>query len=326
MRFAKKFFQDFGLRILALSLALVVWFYVHGDRPQPIYEVTQTIEDVLVEWELDPNYVVTGITSDRVSVTVRGPQSIMAYFSAADIRVSLDAAGLEEGSHVIPLHVDLPSNVRLISMSPNPMEIVLDLWTSKTMAVSLELTEPLPADILLQEAIIQPFEVVIDGAATYVDSVTKVVAPYSYEQLGAQVEDLNLVARDSAGRAVPQVNIQHSVSITLRLLHRKTVAVEIPNREEVLLEEAIASISFEPQEIIILGSKPAVDQLQGVLTEPLPLEEILAVYEEDATREDREEGEEPLSMTLTLTLRLPSGIELLDRDRREINVTILFNP
>lgn len=54
------------------------------------------------------------IVTESVEITLKGKQADLQNISAARMKPSIDVGGLEEGTHSIPLNIELPAGVRLL--------------------------------------------------------------------------------------------------------------------------------------------------------------------------------------------------------------------
>lgn len=65
------------------------------------------------------------ITPSEVSVTVSAKKDVLARLSAYSVEAYVDARGLGEGDHEIPVQVVLPENVFLVGVSPDKVKLSL---------------------------------------------------------------------------------------------------------------------------------------------------------------------------------------------------------
>jgi YbbR domain-containing protein len=62
---------------------------------------------------------------DQVSVTLRGPEAVLAGLDAGDITPVLDVSGLDPGDHEVEPTLDLPNGVQVVSVSPDAVPVTL---------------------------------------------------------------------------------------------------------------------------------------------------------------------------------------------------------
>jgi YbbR domain-containing protein len=62
----------------------------------------------------------------QVALTVRGRANLLAGLDPADLTPTLDASGLDDGEHELTPTVQLPEGVRLVSISPGTVTVVIE--------------------------------------------------------------------------------------------------------------------------------------------------------------------------------------------------------
>lgn len=297
------FSQRVGLRLMAVLLALILWAYVHTERQETVTEVTRTFENVKLDWRVPADYVLTHISSETVAVTVRGPERLVAEMSSDGLLAHLELEPLGKGSHQVPVTVDLPGNMQLVEINPNPIEIILEPWQERLFPVSFELQDALPAGRTLHNVVMEPQVVIVAGAETAVDRVARVVALYNYAQAGHSQEDVKLEARDRNDSPVTAVNIYGAVNIELEIWQNKEVPLQL-NAEESLAGQ----VTLEPATAVITGPDTLVAEISAIevaLGEP----EVLL-----------EKG------SVQLPITVPPGIRLVQPEDSVVTVTLNTQP
>ena len=157
---------NIGTHILALVLALALWFFVmYTQSPTRVIELTtRRFSAVTLELRNQPVGLLTvRQAAPTVGVTMRGPQLLLEGLRAQDVVAYLDLAGLKEGAHHLSVRVSLPHGVEAVSSSPSRVEVVLDQIISTTVHVQLELTGDLPAGYFAPVGQVTPSTVVATG-------------------------------------------------------------------------------------------------------------------------------------------------------------------
>ncbi|MBT9176160.1 MAG: CdaA regulatory protein CdaR [Firmicutes bacterium] len=169
---------DIGTHILALVLALVLWFFVmYTQSPTGVVELhTRRLSAVTLEVRNRP----VGLTLVRqptgaVVLTVRGPRQVLDGLKAQDVVVYLDLAGLNEGTHQLGVRVALPSGVEAVSSAPTRVEVALDQIVSVTLPVKLLLEGSLPAGYFAPPNQVTPSSVVVTGGRSAVARLAPLV-------------------------------------------------------------------------------------------------------------------------------------------------------
>ncbi|MDD4261476.1 MAG: hypothetical protein PHS89_04720, partial [Syntrophaceticus schinkii] len=105
--------NNIGFKLLALFLAFMLWYYVAGQR-DPIIKRDFTLP---VEARgLSSESVLVSPLPD-VQVSTRGMRSIMRDVKGDDIRVYVQISDQEVGEKLLPVQVESPFGVQVVSIS-----------------------------------------------------------------------------------------------------------------------------------------------------------------------------------------------------------------
>lgn len=129
-------------KLIALAVSILLWGMVHmdsGDSTPPTTIIdTKTIEDVKIQtYGFDDSvYSLTGISVDRVDLEVRGRRSDITTIFADKYKVRLDLSNIKEpGTFTLPLSVDKPSGVELVSVNPSVATVTVEKRVTKAVNV-----------------------------------------------------------------------------------------------------------------------------------------------------------------------------------------------
>ncbi len=187
-----------GLRLLALSLSLVLWFFISFERR----EIPAERElEVPVTYSL-PRDLVRLDQINSVQVRLRGATSVVRNLTPFMVDVLVQLPDAEAGSQVVELaetHLSMPTGLTLISFDPPQLVLELDHEISRLLPVEAQLVgEPAagaiwdvprvsPDRVLVRgpESLLQELNflvtspVTLDGHALTFDEVTTVQSPTS---------------------------------------------------------------------------------------------------------------------------------------------------
>jgi YbbR domain-containing protein len=99
----------------------------------PSVSVTITFRELEATRSLSAGVVLVGAASDRtysvgadsVTVTIGGTEGALGAVNPGSFTTTLDVSGLIEGQHEVPVRVDLPPDVRLVSVSPGTVVVFI---------------------------------------------------------------------------------------------------------------------------------------------------------------------------------------------------------
>jgi YbbR domain-containing protein len=153
-----------GLRLLALALAVLAWFAFSGEKREP---QSEKVVEAAVRYDAPENYLLLERV-ETVRITARGPLSKIRSLTApfVDVFVTLPGA---EGEQQVTLGQDqgvLPEGLQLVSVEPNVIPVRLDRYATRVVAVDPDLQgEPAAGARVLRYRVI-PNNVVITGPAS----------------------------------------------------------------------------------------------------------------------------------------------------------------
>jgi YbbR domain-containing protein len=286
-------------KILALALSIILWTIVHVDTA-PANQTTvntesKTIENVKVETEgFDSDKYVLTKDVDSVRMEVRGKKSDLTYKFSDAYRVWLDLSDVKPGDNTLPLMYSTPSGVTLDDMVPSQVNVHIELRTTKSFPVDVNITGEPAAGYKLGTPVIDPVSAEVTLPASELGKVAKVQGNVELDGESESLKDkkLKLYAYDSEGNELKDAVIEPS-----------TVSVEVP-----------ITLPFKslPLDISFTGSLP--DSL--VLSRVTPEQDMVTVYGSEETLLTLSSYEAVLNLSsitaagteqLTLELKPPEG-------------------
>lgn len=160
-------------RILALFLALVLWLSVEGDditHPTPSRESFEEVS--LVTLDLGDGLVVENMPSN-VNVTLEGSEEAIEDITSRDLLAFVDLQGKEPGSYTLPVKVQPPSQLEVVSQSPSSVNVHVETMDSRTFALEVAMLGRDPSSEV--QASLTPNEVTLQGASSTLESVETVM-------------------------------------------------------------------------------------------------------------------------------------------------------
>lgn len=163
-----------GLRLLALAVAVVSWFIVSlQTREIPEFQVVDarlsfSIQDDLII--LDP--------PDEVRVNVRGPASKVRSLTPFQVSVRIDLRDAVKGNREIqlgPKDVNLPEGLEVDSIEPNVLQLQIDITTSAMKPIVARLVGEPSAGAVAQEAEVRPLYALVSGPESRIRDLTNLV-------------------------------------------------------------------------------------------------------------------------------------------------------
>ena len=166
-------FGNFGYKLLAAGVALLLWGVSHGTKPiERGFDVPTALQGV------PESLVVTDQSTDAVNIRVKGSQAALRSFSVADIEYVVDLSGAKPGvtKHEVDAEsVKLPRGAQIVSRSPSSIDFTLEPRGTKAVKVRADLAgEPAPGFVVAAVQV-SPLRVRITGARREVLRLSEVV-------------------------------------------------------------------------------------------------------------------------------------------------------
>ncbi|MGH9465182.1 MAG: CdaR family protein [Thermoanaerobaculia bacterium] len=161
-----------GLRLLALGLALLAWFVVSGEKREPS---SQRVVDTGVRYGVPDGYLLLERV-ETATVGVRGPMSRLRNLAPFQVDVFIKVPSVE-GTVQVPLgadHVALPSGLELVSIEPNVIELTLDREQTEIVEVIPKLSGEPAAGAVVRGARVIPNQALVRGPASRVRDLESV--------------------------------------------------------------------------------------------------------------------------------------------------------
>jgi YbbR domain-containing protein len=126
-------FRHFGLKLLSLAVALLLWMAVAGEET-----VERGLRVPLELQQLPAGVELTGDVPATVDVRVRGGSSTLSQVSAGDVVAVLDLRSARPGRRVFPLTADqirVPFGVEVAQIIPSAITMVFERSASRPVRV-----------------------------------------------------------------------------------------------------------------------------------------------------------------------------------------------
>ena len=291
--------SNFGLKVLALVIAVGLWIAGHRDTERAI--------EVPVEFRnLPADLVVLDNRIDYVVLRLMGPRTLVSTIDSDDLKLRLDLNGAKSGAVSYPLGAssfNIPRGVTVARITPPVVHLRLEPVVHRSLPVTVKLAGKPAAGYQIARTVALPENVSVSGPAEEVRRLTAV------ETLPVDFDEKRGVSK----RAVRLSNDGKPLSI-------------MPEQVEVsvTLEEEEASRDFT-------GVSVRAKDFKGVYT-VIPTAVLLRVSGPKTLVEKLElKGDEVYlnlnglragEHTLPLSVELPAGVRVLEPMPARVRVRI----
>ena len=195
-----QFLRDTGLKLLALLLAVAIWFGIASDRKKATQE--RAFDIPLAFTNVPNNLIMVDPVRESVAVRIRGalaqlPQNITIPIDMADARPGRVRVLIR------PQSLNLPENFEVISMDPATFEVKLEPRRNKVVPIRPFIVGELPkgysydpADIVVEPAtalVSGPLSRIRDFGEVYTDRIILTGRRGTFRQSVGLVSDASLV-------------------------------------------------------------------------------------------------------------------------------------
>lgn len=320
--------------LLCLFAAFLLWIYVMAVE-SPYYEteirsvqVKLENEDVLASAS---GFAIYSGNGTLINITVSGKKSITSKLTADDILATADASLISgTGRQVLPIRIDLPSDVALIGMSQDNVvvfvdENVSDRFTLEVQGKNLELDNT--KYILDENGItLDSDTIAVTGPKRYVDSIEKVVAYVDYSGHTSSFEtQVELEMQDKYGVKVESAYLKctpSAIRATVPIYTYQDVPVEVQFQYG-YLNDTNTTVTVTPSVVRLLWEEAKVPK-DTVLLSPIVIDEKkITGNTYSATRSLRSaenviiDGVQEVNVDVTIDANIGS----IDFELRDIEVT-----
>lgn len=296
-----------GLKVIALALAILLWFYV-GIEKNPFetrfFQVPVTYE------HLDGEMSVNSPTK-QVSITVRARSNQFDSLTAGDFTASVNLSKVKVGDNTIPVMVKSPSHVQVTKVSPQEIVVTAERLDGKRLPVQVLETGQLPNGGKVKKYQAQPREVFIAGDPWLTKQVSKAVVQVNLSDLYESTSlDCPVLLLDRNGQALnlPGTEVKpNTVRLVVTLddvAEEKAVPVVVTINgtagEGYVLKSALAV----PETVTIKGAASRLADIDQLATNPIDISGL---------QKDQQ---------VSVGLNIPEGITVIEPDN--IRVSLIF--
>jgi len=294
--------ENYRTFLWALALAIAVWISsVSSADPDQTRTLNAPVPVQIIGQS--SSLIFSAQPPKSVEVTLRAPSSVWALIENEPSLVSaiLDVSGLSAGEHSRDLQIQVNARpVQIVSVTPRVAVFALEPLITKSMAVDLRVSGEAAVGYQVGESSLEPVEVVISGAQSQVEKVSRVRVSLDLNRIRESFDQtLKVEVLDERGLPVNGVTVSpDAIHVSLPVSQQggyRDVAIKVTTLGRVASGYRLTDISVSPPLVTIYSEDPAlVNSLPGVIeTQPLDLQNA---------QDD---------ITTRLKLSLPAGISVV---------------
>ena len=192
MSLKKSLTENIGVKIIALVVAMFVWFNASGQKEVVwLKMIPITIENV------PDSLVVSGAVPSEVEISITGTKRQLILTGFKRLSLIVDLAGAATGGHRISLssrNIRLPGGIdrhRIRILEPTVLNLSLERLFTRRVQVTLATSGTVPENIILLDGAfsVTPSWVYVKGAAPLVENIETIsTEPIDLSKLKESVE------------------------------------------------------------------------------------------------------------------------------------------
>jgi YbbR domain-containing protein len=251
--------EDWPMKLIALLIALVLWFGVSGQRTMS----TSRIRGVHLSFRVPSGAEISNDPVQEVEITVTGDKRNIDRINKNDLTVTVDLSNYKPSELVVPLKpetvsVELPNSVKLDEIQPNKIVLRLEKSEEKLVEVRPSFEGQLPEGYEIYSTTVVPAKARIRGPESYVSLIDRV--PTERINLDGHKEDF--VARQISVNPVnPKVTFLDAVvdvSIKIGEQRMEKTIINLPVKDELTGKTAKETAS-----VVLYGPRTAIEKVKA---------------------------------------------------------------
>ena len=165
----KHVFHNFGLKLLSLAVAVLLWMAVTRD---PVIEIPISVP---VEFHNAPEHLeISSESIPQVLVRVRGPVREVRLLTSSEVHAVIDLANVQPGEctyDLAPKRIHVPDGLQVVQAVPSQIRISFDRRATRQVEVKPRVIGTFATGYRIEKVTPMPQSVTIVGPAGHVNNV-----------------------------------------------------------------------------------------------------------------------------------------------------------
>ena len=304
--------QKVIVQLVCLLLSIGLWIYVTNiENPIKSYELGRVpVEIKNVDSLKDAGLALAPNQEFYVNLKIEGNSQDLFRVDKSDFTISVDLSEfvLKNGENKIAVNIEsVPNTVKIKNSNGLAITVNTEAYATKEVPVKSKINVMSKSSYYVATPVFSPETIVVSGAESLVNNVTKVVAEGEESNaVKTIIKDYIVIPVDEDDNEIKGVQLsQKWAEATIQINQGKTVPIKINTTGILGRGLKLKSISSTITEIGITGSEAVLNSINEIETETINLSEIT-----DSTNID-------------VALGIPDGI-LIHNGENSITVNIVL--
>jgi YbbR domain-containing protein len=166
-----RLFRHFGLKVLSIALATLLWGLVAGQR-----EAERSVRVPLEYRNIPDRLELLGEPVSLVDVRLRGTSGALGQIRGTDLVAVIDLHGARPGRrlfHILPDDINVPAGITVLQISPSTLSLTFEASAVRTVPVVPDLDDEPAQGYEVHHVSADPATVQISGPFSAVQAVTE---------------------------------------------------------------------------------------------------------------------------------------------------------
>jgi len=280
--------------VISLFASVVLWGYVtnaQGDVVEKTYDGVQVVFKGQDTLQSKDGYVLSNISTNTVSVTVKATRREVSNLSSSDLRATVDVTKFNsEGNYNQSVVIEFPmgsdsGSINVISTSPRNVTFRIDKASSKTLELKGLFTGTVAEGYAEQPAQFNPQTVTINGSESDLSKVAYALIKIDRTNVDKTLQfDSAYILVDDQGNELNLKNVvldTKTVSVTVPITATKEVPLSVNLVDGGGATAQNATIICEPATITIAGDAQTLDGINKISLGAVDLSTFASTFEDN---------------------------------------------
>lgn len=277
--------------ITALILSFVFWLYVTSVEND---NIRQTFRGVRVELAGESllrdskNLVVTGLSTNTVSIELVGPRRVVASLSSEDLAAQIDVSKLSQSAYAsMQYTVSYPSRIDTSGISvtrkvPDTINFTVSKLNSKSIPVRGSFDGSIADGYTAQPVTFEPSEITVSGPDAFLRNISYAWVSFSAIDVSTTYSietGITLMTAEDEPAVTDGVTCSVDVvKATLPILEMKELPLTVNLIYGAGANESNTKVSIEPESITLAGDSAILDAMNNIPVATISLADFNATY------------------------------------------------
>jgi YbbR domain-containing protein len=258
------------MRGASVAFALILWYFVTWDNSG----LTTRDYRVQLRYQEIPDGYSLSDTVQNVEVRLEARIVDLATLNTGEIMASVGLSDLRPGKYKLPIQIVTPSYVRVVSYSPNVVDVELFRMIERSLRPTLALLDSLPDNLAMSSVDIFPSEVTVKGSEAAVMAVRRAEVRGTVREMSGGERELSVVLMGDNGD-VRDLTSEPPI-VTVRAQFTKTMQeARIPISAQVIGTPGqgfeIGRVVISPDFVTLRGTREALLGVTEITINPIDI-------------------------------------------------------